>query len=156
MSNWSLTIIDADPPKSDLGSLAPGDIDGDGLVEVRVAGTRALSWYRPASLEQRDIERGPVSQVGIALADLDNDGVLDLVIGDCDPPQHLFVYKPEKTRDAPWRNLVVDADVAGSPHDAIACDGDGDDALEKAANNIDAHPGLLIYKREGGRQPRCG
>jgi hypothetical protein len=166
MSEWSLTIIDAEPPNSDLGSLACGDIDGDGHVEVVVAGTRALSWYRPAKLEHGVIDSGPVFQVGVTLVDLDNDGVLELVIGDCDPPKHLFIYKPGPTPsgkpeiidraksrlachlDAPWRKIIIDDQVAGSPHDVIACDIDGDGVLELVANNIDAHPGLFIYKRE--------
>jgi hypothetical protein len=147
---WQLTIIDAAPPNSDLGSLAAGDIDNDGHVELFVAGTRALSWYRPDTLESGVIDTQHVFQVGITLADLDGDGALELIIGDCDPPQHLFIYKPGARLDQPWRKIVVDATVAGSPHDVIAVDIDNDGQLELVANNIDAHPGLFIYKRAPG------
>jgi hypothetical protein len=146
-TDWQLTIIDAAPPNSDLGSLAAGDLDGDGHVELVVAGTPALSWYRPDTLESGVIDNGHVFQVGVTLADLDNDGVREIVIGDCDPPQHLFIFKPGATLDAPWRKIVVDATMAGSPHDVLVVDIDDDGELEIVANNIDAHPGLYIYKR---------
>jgi hypothetical protein len=145
--HWQLTLLDALPPAQDLGSLAVGDLDGDGHTEIIVAGSCVLLWYRPATFERGVIDQGLVFQVGVAVADIDGDGRLEVVIGDCNPATSIFWYKAGQTLDEPWERHALDTATTGSPHDLLVLDLDGDGELEVVANAIDAGPGLFAYKR---------
>ena len=46
---WERIILDAAPPALNLGSLAVGDVDGDGHQEIVTGGVGALLWYWPAT-----------------------------------------------------------------------------------------------------------
>jgi hypothetical protein len=80
---WDYLILDPDPPVSDLGSQSIGDIDGDGSFEIISGGSTGLLWHRPATFERGVISTG-VHQVGSALADLDRDGLLEVVVAERD------------------------------------------------------------------------
>ena len=86
MSNlWELQSFHELPPTVEqLGSLAVGDLDGDGRVEVVVGGEGALLWYRPDTHELGTIAEGHF-HVGLALEDLDGDGKLEVVAGRMNP-----------------------------------------------------------------------
>jgi hypothetical protein len=148
---WDLLILDGAAPAQDLGSLAAGDLDGDGHVEVITAGTGGLLWYRPATFERGIIADDLVFQVGVVLLDVDGDGAQEVIIGDCDPPTAIYWYKPSADLHASWTRHVLDPAVTGSPHDLVLADLDGDGELELLASAIDAGPGLFAYKR--GRDP---
>ena len=60
---WDILILDGAAPAQDLGSLAAGDIDGDGHVEIITAGTGGLLWHRPATFERGIIADDLVFQV---------------------------------------------------------------------------------------------
>ena len=82
--HWEMTIIDGAPPVAGLqglGSLAVGDVDGDGHVEVFMAGEGALLWYRPATGERGVVAKG-IYHVGLAVGDVDGDGRLEVVAGE--------------------------------------------------------------------------
>jgi hypothetical protein len=147
---WELTILDAAVPAEGLGCLTVDDIDGDGNVEIVTGGEPILIWHRPATLERGIISRDLHYHVGLALADIDHDSLLELFAGD-DPTQtetwELVWFKPERDLKKPWKKFVLDPLTAGGPHDILLADVDKDGELELVANAVYSHtPGIYIYK----------
>jgi len=148
MAGWELTILDANPEQvQDLGSLAVGDLDGDGRVEVVTGGNGALLWYRPATGERGLIATGSFG-VGLALEDVDGDGRLEVVTAEeTGGPQRIAWYKAGADLHGVWQRHVVDSTCDGSAHDIVFADMDGDGKRELVANAAYCdHPGLFIYK----------
>ncbi|MGY8688065.1 MAG: FG-GAP repeat domain-containing protein, partial [Verrucomicrobiales bacterium] len=92
------------------GGLAIGDVDGDGLQDIFAVGT---SVKNDLYLQEKDAKGGPSLRftdvtvkvpgmgggelwgAGAALADIDNDGDLDLYICHHDAPNHLFLNETQ-------------------------------------------------------------
>ncbi|MBN1673009.1 MAG: VCBS repeat-containing protein [Kiritimatiellae bacterium] len=149
-TEWELTILDAAPPVKDLGSLAAGDVDGDGRVELLTGGDGALLWYRPATFEKGIVAAGTFN-VGLALVDLDGDGILEAIAGqqDSESEKHTVSwFKPSKDLNAPWTRHVLDPDCGAGAHDVVAVDLDGDGELELVVTPLIRNaPRLYAYKR---------
>jgi hypothetical protein len=147
-AQWELTVLDADPEQAhDLGSLAAGDLDADGLEEIVTGGTGSLLSYRPATGERGLIATGSFG-VGLALEDLDGDGRLEVVAGEeTAEGQQIAWYRSESGLRGPWRRHIIDAACGGSAHDLLFADVDGDGKRELVANAAySAQAGLFIYK----------
>lgn len=146
---WELTILDADPPVSELGSLATGDIDGDGRLEIMVGGAGHLLWYRPHTCERGIIAEGHCN-VGLAVDDIDGDGRLEVVAGlkaSDDAPWSLAWFKAPADLAQPWECHIIDRQCNGGAHDIIVDDIDGDGVREIIANAAYCEvPGVYIYK----------
>jgi len=157
-STWELLILDASPPVNDLGSLATGDLDGDGHGEVVVGGNGGLWWYRSDTFEKGLIATGDFS-VGLALEDLDGDGIMEVVAGEQVPaaaiPRHgsgqawaIVWFKADGDLHRPWKRYVLDPACNGGAHDLLFFDLDGDGERELIANAAYCPvPGVFIYKR---------
>lgn len=141
---WELLILDAAPPVSNLGSLAVGDVDGDGRVELVTGGQGALLWYRPETFERGVIAEGGFG-VGLALGDVDGDGRLEVVAGESDPAAIVW-FKPGPDLHEPWPRHVMDSLPSASAHDIIFADLDDDGQDEVIANAMSEAPGLFGYK----------
>jgi hypothetical protein len=159
--HWDRIILDAAPPVLDLGSLAVGDVDGDGHQEIVVGGNGALLWYRPNRSEHGIIAEGRFV-VGLALEDIDGDGQLEVFAGEGMPAQddpettvwEIVWFDPGPTLDDPWSRHVIATGCNGSAHDIVFCDVDGDGQREMLANAAYcAVPGVFIYKP--GDDPRA-
>lgn len=90
-SNWADEIISDDFDSRDEenqgapGVIAHGDIDADGLVDIAVSGDGDPTIYlvkqtSPGVFETHIVDDGNVGQAGISMADLDNDGQLEIIV----------------------------------------------------------------------------
>ena len=146
---WELLLLDADPPVGPyqaLGSLAVGDLDGDGHVEMVVGGDGALLWYRPRTYERGVIAEGQFG-VGLAVEDVDGDGSLEVVAGEQAPVPAIAWFKPRGDLRQPWARYVLDPACAAQAHDLLFADLDGDGERELVANAAYQAWGVYIYKR---------
>lgn len=131
---------------------APGDLDGDGLVDLvvgswrdrlqwwRNSGTRAAPAWVQADSMMITITRG--SNAAPALADLDGDGDLDLMVGESSG--QLNLYRNSGSRTAAAFELVSDTFQgidAGRRSTPLLVDFDGD-----------GKPDLLLGSEEGALQ----
>ncbi|MCD6096006.1 MAG: VCBS repeat-containing protein [Thermoprotei archaeon] len=142
---WSRLVLDARPPVHTLDSLAVGDIDNDGNVEIITGGSGGLLWYRPATFEHGIIRKGDDFKfgVGIALDDIDADGLLEVATG----LNNSIVWFKHSYNLRNWEMYVIDPRTSGSAHDMTFCDLDGDGVNELIANaTYCREPGLFIYK----------
>jgi len=115
---WDYLILDAAPPATDLGSLAVGDLDGDGKVEMVVGGSGALLWYRPATFERGIIAEGAF-HVGLVVEDIDGDGLPEVVSSTGDGRCRIEWFKPEGTLSGCWSRHVLADGCPGSIHDLL-------------------------------------
>lgn len=145
---WELKIIDADPPAETIDSLVAGDLDRDGHVEVVAGGAGHLMWYRPDTLEKGIIAKGRY-HVGLALEDIDGDGIQEVVAGSDEELLTIYWFQPGKDLSEAWERFTIDAGSrAGGSHDLIFVDVDNDGELELIANSVFGNPwGLFLYKR---------
>ena len=150
---WELLILDADPPARQLGALTTGDLDGDGRAEIVTCGDGALLWYRPHTFERGLIARGSF-HCGVAIEDVDGDGVPEVVAGPRVDPESkakdwlITWYKAPATPGEPWACYTIDPATTGGPHDLVFADLDGDGERELIATAMYCPvPGLFIYKR---------
>jgi hypothetical protein len=145
---WELVILDAAPPhETETGGTAAADIDGDGKTELIIAGNGALLWYRPTTGERGVISLGYYN-VGVALQDVDRDGHKEVIAGkNRDGNWDLYWYKFGATLSDAWTEHLIDNQTAGSPHDIVFGDLDGDGEQEMVANAMYCdQPGLFAYK----------
>ncbi|TET17450.1 MAG: T9SS type A sorting domain-containing protein [Candidatus Cloacimonadota bacterium] len=98
---WSRTIKDT----TFYATPAISDLDGDGFLDVVIAaGTKIYAFDKNGSL----LNGFPISsgdslgfQSSITLGDLDDDGIVDILIGSLDRKIHAFNYKGEKLAGFP-------------------------------------------------------
>jgi len=146
--SWEYVVLDAAPAyATETGATAAADIDGDGKTEVIIGSNGALLWYRPSTSERGVISRGYFN-VGIALEDVDRDGHKEIIIGkNIHGKWALCWYKFGATLHDEWTEHILDAETAGSPHDVVFGDVDGDGERELVANAMYCDtPGLFTYK----------
>jgi len=147
---WELLVIDAIEGMASPGNLAIGDLYGDGHPEIVVAGEGGLLWYRLGRFERNVIAEGSGFVGGLALEDVDGDGILEVIASRLSPTElrpTIALLKPGRDLREPWSCLAVDPCCTGVAHDFLFTDVDGDGERELVAAAGGRTPGLFVYKR---------
>ncbi|RPJ49678.1 MAG: VCBS repeat-containing protein, partial [Chloroflexi bacterium] len=152
-SAWDYMICANLPPETrELGSLAVGDIDGDGLPEMILGGNDGLFWFRPDTHAIGKIGPGHF-HVGLVVEELD--GRPTVVCGEATsaPGQPeawgLTWYRPSSPDlSAPWQKGWIAGFPEGGPHDIVFYDLDGCGERELVTIACyTATPGVFAFKR---------
>ena len=142
-------VVDPEPP-SDPHVKAAGDINGDGRAEIILASSHGgpLVWYDGSSARHVIATEGRWS-CDAALADMDDDGHLDVVISQYAPAGRIEWYRNPGTPDAitkPWPCQVI-GDIRA--HDLEIGDIDGDGTLEIATRDQNKQGNrIVVWKRD--------
>ena len=134
-------VLDEAPPERPWYKML-GDLDGDGQLDVIVAGAKgSLVWYRYPDWEKAEIAAGGWDGVNGETGDIDGDGALDIVMGGV-----VWFRNPGSASGAAWAMTKIDARRI---HDIELADLDGDGRLDVIGRDQsafgDPESGAAIY-----------
>jgi hypothetical protein len=144
---FSYEVVDAGPFGGSLGgACGVWDLDGDGRLEMVVGGDRGLYWYSAAERARHLIDDTLWFDIGMGAHDITGDGRLNVVVAtwfhpidDRPSSGHALVwYEAPAELCGPWIRHTIDADRAGSGHDLVIADLDGDGADEILVVAVDS------------------
>ena len=118
------------------GGVAVGDVDNDGWPDVFFTnGPKKNRLYRQTSpmkfedvTDAAKLDSGDAWSAGATMADIDNDGDLDIYICNFDTPNHLFINNGDGTFTEQAKQFGVD--FVGAGHTPTFCDYDRDGDLD--------------------------
>jgi hypothetical protein len=106
---------------------ATGDINGDGFVDLIVAGTRGeLIWYEYPNWTRHSVSAGDDGwSTDAEVGDMDRDGDMDIVISDWYTHKRLVWFENFNARGRHWRMHLI-GDVRAHDIELVDLDGDKD------------------------------
>lgn len=139
-----------DPDVGEADGVAVGDLDGDRLLDVVVthAGSSdevSVLLNRGASFTRDDYAAGVDLSGSVELADLTDDGWLDVLAGSEDPEVALLANRQDGTLDP---GVATDTGAAAAASSIEVADFDGDARLDVAATAGTA--GVAVLRGVGG------
>lgn len=120
-------IIDDDGP-ADMHTKSAGDINGDGFIDLIVAGTKGiLLWYEYPNWTKHIVTTESGWSTDAEVGDIDRDGDQDIVISDWYKKNQMVWFENPGTDGDTWALHII-----GSPraHDIEISDLDGDTDLD--------------------------
>ena len=118
------------------GGVAIGDVDNDGWSDIFfTSGPKKNRLYRQISplkfediTDRAKLDSGDAWSAGATMADIDNDGDLDIYVCNFDTPNHLFINNGDGTFAEKAKQFGVD--FVGAGHTPTFCDYDRDGDLD--------------------------
>ncbi len=165
---WEYKIVDALPPAKELHSFAVGKLEENGPNVMVTGGFGGLFLYYGKQHERITIDKDRFFHVGLALEDIDGDGVCEIIVAeevlsadiagiaydDINIKDYrtnhfkIIAYKMGETITDPWTRCELDSNCMGNPYDIYFSDIDGDGENEMiAVAAYSVTPGLYLYKK---------
>jgi hypothetical protein len=119
-------VVDAAGPEN-MHVKAAGDINGDGFVDLIVAGTGGeLIWYEYPNWTRHTVSAGDDGwSTDAEVGDMDRDGDMDIVISDWYTHKRLVWFENFNVRGLHWRMHLI-GDVRAHDIELVDLDGDND------------------------------
>lgn len=151
-----------------MNNLSVADLDNDGDTDIITSEhkgpTLALqAWSNDGqgNFTQNELDSGKESHLGTQLADLDNDGDLDIVSVGWDQPQYLHVWRNDNAASAiQWKHYSSENNDLPVPNSggqqtaSLATDLDKDGITDFVITERTAAPSVVWYKKNGERWDR--